>query len=287
MMLDAETATAMATTVATTSADVVAASTSTTMSPLETFFQTQPYLAAFVTCATKACTADALAQSTTAKSTNDNKTSQKQSSIATATVSSEKDFDVHRNLAFFLYGGFWQGMFQQFLFSTVYPTWFASNLDGIPSLWTTLEQVAFDTTIMGPCICMPIVYSIKSLLASSTTENDNDTNFVQRGLSKYWHDITTQGILQTYWSIWIPAQCMTFGVVPSHLRVAFVAAVSFCWVTILSTVSSSSTSTPATHQHSNRRRQPSATHQPQHHPPRPAFVHVTQEAHPRHRYQHP
>jgi hypothetical protein len=53
----------------------------------------------------------------------------------------------------------------------------------------------------------------------------------------YYDHVTTRGLLTTYWSIWIPAQFATFGFVPPHLRVLFVAAVSFFWVTKLSAIS--------------------------------------------------
>jgi len=45
-------------------------------------------------------------------------------------------------------------------------------------------------------------------------------------------------LLWKYWAIWTPAQCLTFSVVPEHLRTPFVALVSFFWLMILSVISS-------------------------------------------------
>jgi hypothetical protein len=86
------------------------------------------------------------------------------------------------------------------------------------------------------------VYSIKSLFASNASFR-SDT--VRDGLAKLGDDILRKDLLKTYWLIWIPAQTLTFSVVPPHLRVLFVALVSFCWVTILSSISSSSPSPAA------------------------------------------
>lgn len=194
----------------------------TTASAVDAFYQSQPYLAAFLTCGVKAGSADYVAQ-------------KQQASKA---VEEEPEFDVSRNLAFLSYGGLWQGMFQQYLYLHLYPFLFGEN----PTLESILCKVAFDILITGPILCIPVSYSVKSIFASGEVSLDA----VQRGLQNYWRDITTKDLLKTYGSIWIPAQCLTFGVVPPHLRVLFVAAVSFFWVTRLSSISSSPARATAT-----------------------------------------
>jgi hypothetical protein len=181
------------------------------VSAVDTFYQTQPYMAAFLTCACKASAADLFAQK--------NKDPDQDTAI-----------DVSRNLAFLAYGGIWQGLFQQFLFTALYPLLFAGNT------WDSiLGQVAFDTTVMGPMVCLPIVYTVKNLFRTGDLSGET----VTEALETYYDHVTTRGLLTTYWYIWIPAQCATFGFVPPHLRVLFVAAVSFFWVTKLSAISAS------------------------------------------------
>jgi hypothetical protein len=51
----------------------------------------------------------------------------------------------------------------------------------------------------------------------------------------------TENLLLKYWMIWGPAQTFNFMVVPQHLRVVFVALVSFFWVYLLSMISSQGT----------------------------------------------
>jgi protein Mpv17 len=50
--------------------------------------------------------------------------------------------------------------------------------------------------------------------------------------------VQQEGLLQKYWMLWVPVQTLTFGVVPQHLRIVFIAAVSFVWLMILSSISS-------------------------------------------------
>ncbi|GAX15330.1 hypothetical protein FisN_8Lh377 [Fistulifera solaris] len=188
-------------------------------SAVDAFYQSQPYLAAFLTCGVKAGSADFVAQK------------QQASQAKKEESQGECEFDVSRNLAFLVYGGLWQGIFQQCLYLHLYPVLFGAS----PTLESIACQVAFDVLITGPILCIPVSYSVKSMFASGEVSLEA----VERGLQHYWRDITTKGLMKTYGSIWVPAQCLTFGVVPPHLRVVFVAAVSFFWVTRLSAISSS------------------------------------------------
>lgn len=171
---------------------------------LDSFFQTEPYAAAFLTCSLKASAADWVAQS------------------------QQQEHNVRRNLAFILYGGFYQGCVQTFIFSVLFPAWFPD-----PSFTSVMTQVAIDLLILGPMVCMPTVYTMKALLAGEES--------LTAGIDKYVDHVQTKGILFKYWSIWLPAQTINFAMVPPHLRVVFVACVSFFWICLLSTVSSSET----------------------------------------------
>ena len=86
------------------------------VSAVETFFITKPYVAAFLTCSVKASAADWIAQTRAQCCSN---------------------VDVSRNLAFLVYGGLYQGMTQQFIYSTVFPGMFGHDLDivGLASKW--------------------------------------------------------------------------------------------------------------------------------------------------------
>ena len=212
---------------------------------IDAFYHSQPFLSAFVTCGFKASAADLLAQSSAGTNEEGEEESKKipeaAASSAMVAKSVEKDDDeinVNRNFAFLLYGGLYQGMFLQFLYSVLFPFLYGD------SEYRVVLQVLTDILIFGPFLTLPIAYVIKQFLAAAGDVNDNDGEDIaileifEKGIDKYKNHIETQGILFKYWSIWAPAQTLTFGVIPPHLRVVFVAFVSFFWVTILSDVSS-------------------------------------------------
>lgn len=191
------------------------------MSTINSFFQTQPYLAAFLTCSFKASAADMVAQSQEDKS-----------EVEALEQPTELDsgVDIARNLGFLLYGGLYQGMAQNYLYNVVYPACL-----GTDESWTLiLKEVLLDNLIFAPLLCLPIAYAFKTAFTSDDLSLDSFRN----GLEKYVSDVTTKGLLTKYWTIWVPAQFLTFGVVPAHFRVAFVAAISFFWIFLLSSIAS-------------------------------------------------
>ena len=197
------------------------------VSVVETFFITKPYVAAFLTCSVKASAADLIAQ-----------IQQQQPSSSTPTCA-DNNVDLSRNLAFLVYGGLYQGMAQQFMYSTVFPGMFGHDLD----MLGLARQVGFDMMVVGPFLCLPLAYAAKSLFSGGNEESSSGNNLenkqqaLQQGLEKYMHDVTTQGLLLKYWGLWTPVNFLTFGVVPMHFRVAFVAFISFFWIFVLSTTS--------------------------------------------------
>ena len=172
---------------------------------VDSFYQNEPYAAAFLTCSVKASAADFVAQ--------------RKSPL----------FDVSRNLAFLVYGGLYQGLFQQLLFCQIFPACFGTD----HSLHSVALQVLTDMAMVGPFLCLPLAYATKSMF-----QNELSADSIGQGMRKYVSDVANKSLLLKYWSIWIPVQFLTFGVVPSHYRVAFIAMVSFFWMCILSTTSS-------------------------------------------------
>jgi hypothetical protein len=188
-----------------------------TTSAIDAFYHTQPYAAAFMTCSFKASAADLVVQRQ-----NDDDVSEKNKPL---------DFDFQRNVGFLLYGGIYQGCVQEYLYNNIFPSVFGDS----QSWLTVVEQVAVDMIVLTPFMCLPVAYMTKSLIAV-------DENIVD-GLRKYVSHVQNEGLLLRYWSIWAPVQVLTFGFVPSHLRIPFIAFVSFFWLMILSNISSQKTQT--------------------------------------------
>lgn len=235
------------------------------LSDIDSFYQTAPYTSAFVTCGIKASAADLLAQF---RSSNGDSSDEKDQVTNTAAISDVKQqqnehnflftaftkqlnygtgisaatvqqelidpdsttntyqIEYQRNLAFILYGGLYQGIAQEYIYNYLFPTWFGPGND----VMTVLTKVSFDLLVISPFICIPIAYIVKSIIYNQT---------LMEGIQKYIYDLKYKKLLLTYYSIWFPAGLCTFGLVPDHLRIAFIAFVSFFWLIILSTVSSS------------------------------------------------
>jgi hypothetical protein len=198
-------------------------SSASVSSAINSFFQTQPYLAAFLTCSFKASAADIVAQT---------QGGQQQSDEEGINVpATEPDVDISRNMGFLLYGGIYQGMAQNYLYSVVYPA-----LVGDGQGWgITATKVMVDNLFFAPLLCLPIAYIFKTAF----TSDELNMNTLTQSIEKYVYDVMNNGLLVKYWSLWIPAQFITFGVIPEQFRVAFVAFISFFWICILSSVVSS------------------------------------------------
>jgi hypothetical protein len=200
-------------------------------SAIDTFYQTQPYVSAFLTCSVKASAADYFAQSQALES---DEALSEEDALSTSSSSSTDDasvanapagVDISRNMAFIFYGGLYSGLAQQFFYTAMFPAWF-----GHAHTWQTVAmEVGTDMLVIGPFLCLPIAYMVKTAFTDELTVEN-----VKLGLEKYVEDVKLRGLLFKYWAVWIPAQSLTFSVIPEHFRILFVAAISFFWMFILS-----------------------------------------------------
>jgi len=201
---------------------------------IDTLFREAPYIAAFTTCSIKASIADVVAQyyenienveiEGSSQDTRLSRTLNSGNGFLDVELFDEENLSkVKRNFLFFLYGGCYQGCLQLFLINTLYPIWFGSGND----LQTVLTKSLFDNFVSGPLICLPLAYAMKGMILNST---------VEESLQQCWNEVRYKGLMLKYWAIWIPAQCITFSVIPEHLRILFIAFVAFFWLILLSTV---------------------------------------------------
>lgn len=173
-------------------------------SEVNEFYQSYPIQSAVVTCAFKASLADGIAQFTS---------------------TTNKQWEVKRNLSYILYGGIFVGCMCHAEYHILFPLLFGTETPHV------LEKVLLDNFVSAPLMWLPPAYLVKAFMYDETW---------QEGLTKYWKDITEQGLLLKYWMIWLPAQTVSFSYVPDHLRVAFMAMISFFWFILLSSVASAS-----------------------------------------------
>lgn len=85
----------------------------------------------------------------------------------------------------------------------------------------------FDQLFLMPFSALPVCYLVKAAVFRSS---------LRQGFKYYIRD-AKKGLIFKAWALWVPTQCVTFTVVPEHLRIAFIAMVSFFWLIILSNIS--------------------------------------------------
>lgn len=203
------------------------------------FYQNFPMQSAILTCGVKASLADSLAQfkdsvtsatATTLNKNDNNKVQfsqqqqQQQRKAAADDVDDSFNWEFRRNMAYVLYGGIFVGLMCHLEYNLLFP-----RLFGMDHSFTTIaEKVVFDDFVSAPLAWLPPAYLIKAWVYDYS---------MKEGLQKYWRDICENDLLIKYWTIWVPAQTVSFSVVPDHLRVAFMASISFFWFILFSSVS--------------------------------------------------
>mmetsp|Transcript_13056 Transcript_13056/g.42563 ORF Transcript_13056/g.42563 Transcript_13056/m.42563 type:complete len:185 (-) Transcript_13056:609-1163(-) len=168
---------------------------------VDAFAAAQPmWFSMFVT-GTKAFSADALVQ---------------------LAVEERRSLDARRSLVFASFGALYQGGFQYVAFNYVLERFWRGT-----ALRNVAMKVALTNAILDPCFFFPTFYSLKEALA-----NGPSATTVSTALSKYranyWPDWVNS------WTVWLPGHCVTYGLMPLHWRMPWVAAVSFGYVCLLS-----------------------------------------------------
>jgi hypothetical protein len=203
----------------------------TAVATLESFWKTSPYAAAAMTCGFKASAADIVAQKRQYKQRADELKEEAQvrdlNKEEKQEIKKEKRTDLQRNVAYILYGAVYQGMAQEFIYNHLYPVLFGAGTD----IRTVLSKVSFDLLIQTTIVTLPLAYLSKAIVYRYS---------FREAFRRYKDDIKHHGLLVKYFSLWGPVQCITFGIIPEHFRVTFIACVSFFWLIILSSIASKS-----------------------------------------------
>jgi hypothetical protein len=140
---------------------------------VNTFYKTWPLTSAFLTCGMKASAADLVAQKGQAAKDRANK--------EVVTPLQKK-----RNLAFFMYGGLYQGMAQEIIFNEFFPVLFGHGTD----VMTVLSKVLSNSFVVPPLLYLPVAYLVKSVIFQHS---------VKEAVSRYVTDVTKNRLLFKYW----------------------------------------------------------------------------------------
>ena len=137
-----------------------------------------------------------------------------------------ENLDRRRLLTFFLFGGGYQGCFQYWVFNCWFERWFPGR-----ALWPTVQKVLAANLIADPVFFFPTFYTLKEALARPPSEALRfDT--VRVALSKYYDHCLVDW--RNTWGVWLPGHLVTYGLMPMHLRMTWIAAVSFGYLSLLS-----------------------------------------------------
>merc|ERR1711920_824994 len=115
------------------------------------------------------------------------------------------------------------GAFQYWLFNIA----FFKLFPGV-TVKQSLKKVCADQFVKGPFCYWPSFYLVRTFI------NEKKIDETTRGKVWQHYKSNIKNDLKCYWSMWVPAQCVTFYVMPLHLRLPFIATLSFFWCCFLS-----------------------------------------------------
>lgn len=124
-----------------------------------------------------------------------------------------------------LFGFCYTGIGHFYIYCKLYPYLFR----GVSSKIKPMGQLMVDQLVHCPFVYFPAFYCVKNTVYHGTLSKD----VISNSLDKYFNETMKQD-LTDLWKLWIPANVLTFTVIPMHLRVSWIAGVSFIWTAYLS-----------------------------------------------------
>mmetsp|Transcript_24969 Transcript_24969/g.37349 ORF Transcript_24969/g.37349 Transcript_24969/m.37349 type:complete len:416 (-) Transcript_24969:61-1308(-) len=160
-------------------------------------------------------------------------------------VERRENIDWKRNGAFALFGCFYLGGFQYFLYVPVFGRIFPNaakfaakplreKLKDIRGCMNVGSQVFLDQCVHHPLMYFPAFYLVKDFVAT------NGNPDISRVLSDYKK--TMKEDLIALWKVWVPSTLLNFAFMPMWARIPWVAGTSALWTCILSAMRGASVS---------------------------------------------
>ena len=171
------------------------------------FYQAYPLQASIATCGLNSALADTISQLRSWKEAG----------------GGSFNFESRRSLSSVVYGALCLGVGSNLMYTKLLPALCPGS--GIGAI---VSQACLDNFLCAPLLWLPPAYMIKALFNRQS---------VMESLKNYVKDVREGKLLMRYWSVWLPAQGITFGMVPKHLRVVSTAIFSFIWFLILTSLS--------------------------------------------------
>eukprot|EP00437_Effrenium_voratum_P030144 CAMPEP_0181406032 /NCGR_PEP_ID=MMETSP1110-20121109/5064_1 /TAXON_ID=174948 /ORGANISM="Symbiodinium sp., Strain CCMP421" /LENGTH=247 /DNA_ID=CAMNT_0023528435 /DNA_START=28 /DNA_END=768 /DNA_ORIENTATION=+ len=132
--------------------------------------------------------------------------------------------DLRRSAIMGLFGLGYIGFLQHFLYTGFWPKFLkVSRLTGPKAV---LFQVFGDQGLYMPCAYLPVFYTVKEM-AGPTGLLITTSEAAVAGVARYWENLRSD--LQLCYCYWLPMQGISFGVIPTALRVVFMSVASLGW----------------------------------------------------------
>jgi protein Mpv17 len=140
--------------------------------------------------------------------------------------SAKERVSARRLATFVLTGAVYQGLFQYWLFNVVFVSWFPGD-----TLRATAQKVLAANLLADPLCFFPFFYILNEALSRAPGQVFRVAT-VSAALGKYYQNCLFDW--RNSWCIWLPGHAVTYGVMPPHLRMPWIATVSFGYISLLS-----------------------------------------------------
>ena len=132
-----------------------------------------------------------------------------------------------RTLMFGLFGFFYQGMVQYLIVNGVWEKVFPGT-----SAKAVVSKICAMNLLTDPMFFMPTFYIFQEVMTSAGTPGIGFLSIVKTALLSYKSNCLMDW--RNSWMVWFPGHAVTYGVMPSHKRIPWMAFLSFFYMCILS-----------------------------------------------------
>ncbi|PNG99930.1 Protein sym1 [Tetrabaena socialis] len=144
-----------------------------------------------------------------------------------------EEVDWRRHGMFVAFGFGYLGCWQFYLYNDLFVRWCKPLTALVGHVGSAPIKTFIDQCIHHPLLYFPCFYSLKGMVEGRPwADSMADCH------EHLWENC------KALWMIWVPAQMINFTVVPLHLRIPFVAGVSFAWTVVISCMRGALDKTP-------------------------------------------
>jgi protein Mpv17 len=131
--------------------------------------------------------------------------------------------DLKRAGLFWSFGFLYQGCFQYWMYNVLYERLFPGT-----GIMNVTKKVLLSNLVSDPVFFFPTFYAFKEIINTNSISPRCFTEGIKKYSENYKQDWVNS------WMVWLPGYTVTYAVMPIHLRMPWIATVSFGYVSLLS-----------------------------------------------------